>query len=199
MPNLSVVLDIGQFSSKIGFAGEDSPSHVFFSIVGKPKYQNLADQRGGINGDEELYVGDEIQSLGLFKISSPIDNGKIVDWKHFSKLIDYTFYSLRVDPTLVNVLYTVHPLFPKNDLKRLFELFLEHYQCMSFYPVLDSQLTLYSGGFQTGLVIEIGDSRTRIVPIYKGYKINHAIQILQMGGKVLTKHMEKILGSMILQ
>lgn len=195
MPNLSVVLDIGQFSSKIGFAGEDSPSHVFFSIVGKPKYQNLADQRGGINGEEELYVGDEIQSLGLFKISSPIDNGKIVDWKHFSKLIDYTFYSLRVDPTLVNVLYTVHPLFPKNDLKRLFELFLEHYQCMSFYPVLDSQLTLYSGGFQTGLVIEIGDSRTRIVPIYKGYKINHAIQILQMGGKVLTKHMEKILGS----
>ena len=34
MPNLSVVLDIGQFSSKIGFAGEDSPSHVFFTIVG---------------------------------------------------------------------------------------------------------------------------------------------------------------------
>ena len=197
MPNLSVVLDIGQFSSKIGFAGEDSPSHVFFTIVGKPKYQNLANQSGGgiKGGEEELYVGDEIQSLGLFKIFSPIDNGSIVDWKYFSKIIDYVFYSLRVDPTLVNVLYTTHPLFPKNDLKRLFELFLEHYQCMSFYPVLDSQLTLYSGGFQTGLVIEIGDSRTRIVPIYKGYKINHAIQILQMGGKALTKHMEKILGS----
>ena len=88
MPNITVVLDIGQFSSKIGFAGEDSPSHVFFSIVGKPKYQNLADQsglKGG--GEEELYVGDEIQSLGLFKISSPLDNGSIVDWKHFSKII----------------------------------------------------------------------------------------------------------------
>ena len=195
MPNITVVLDIGQFSSKIGFAGEDSPSHVFFSIVGKPKYQNVADLSNFKGGEEELYVGDEIQSLGLFKISSPLDNGSIVDWNHFSKIIDYVFYSLRVDPTLVNVLYTVHPLFPKDDLQRLFELFLEHYQCMSFYPVLDSQLTLYSGGFQTGLVIEIGDSRTRIVPIYKGYKINHAIQILQMGGRVLTKHMEKVLGS----
>ena len=196
MPNITVVLDIGQFSSKIGFAGEDSPSHVFFSIVGKPKYQNLADQsgiKGG--GEEELYVGDEIQSLGLFKISSPLYNGSIVDWKHFSKIIYYVFYSLRVDPTLVNVLYALHPSFPKDDLKKLFELFLEHYQCMSFYPVFDSQLTLYSGGFQTGLIIEIGDSRTRIVPIYKGYKINHAIQILQMGGRVLTKHMEKVLGS----
>ena len=194
MPNITVVLDIGQFSSKIGFAGEDSPSHVFFSIVGKPKYQNLTDQ-SGIKGEEELYVGDEIQSLGLFKISSPLDNGSIVDWTHFSKIIDYVFYSLRVDPTLVNVLYAIHPSFPKDDLKKLFELFLEHYQCMSFYPVFDSQLTLYSGGFQTGLIIEIGDSCTRIVPIYKGYKINHAVQILQMGGRVLTKHMEKILGS----
>lgn len=194
MPNLTVVLDIGQFSTKIGFAGEDSPSNVFFTIVGKPKYQNL-NMQDGLKPQEELYVGDEIQSLGLFKIFSPIDNGRIGDWKHFTKIMDYIFYSLRVDPTLVNVLYSIHPSFPRDELQKLFELFLEHYQCMAFYPVLDSQMTLYSGGFQTGLVIEIGDSGTRIVPIYKGFKIEHAIQNLEMGGKVLTKYMEKILGS----
>ncbi|MFX1275702.1 MAG: actin, cytoplasmic 2 [Promethearchaeota archaeon] len=194
MPNLTVVLDIGQFSSKIGFAGEDSPSNVFYTIVGKPKYQNLSAQ-DGIKQEQELYVGAEIQSLGLFKIISPIKNGTIVDWDYFEKIIDYIFYNLRVDPTLVNVLYSIHPLFPSEELKKLFEFFLERYQCMAFYPVLDSQLTLYSGGFQTGLIIELGDSSTRIVPIYEGYKLNHAIKILEMGGRVLTKHMEKILGS----
>ena len=66
---------------------------------------------------------------------------------------------------------------------------------MNFYPVLDSMLTLYSGGFQTGLIIEIGDSNTRIVPIYEGYKINHAVRILEIGGRVLTRYMEKILES----
>ena len=194
MPNITIVLDIGQFSTKIGFSGEDFPSNIFFTMVGKPKYQNLSAQ-DAVKDKEELYVGDEIQSLGLFKIFSPIKNGVITDWGYFEKIIDYIFYTLRVDPTLVNVLYSIHPLFPHDEIKRLFELFLEHYQCMAFYPVQDSQLTLYSGGFKTGVVIEIGDSSTRIVPIFEGFKIEHAIQILEMGGKVLSKYMEKILVS----
>ena len=194
MGNLTVVLDIGQFSSKAGFAGEDFPSQVFFTIVGKPKYQNLDAQYGG-GAEQAVYVGEEIQSLGLYKIFSPINKGKIVDWNYFEKILDYIFYNLRVDHTLVNVLFAIHPLFPKKDLKGIFELFLEHYQCMGFYPVLDSLCTLYSGGFQTGLIVEIGDSSTRIVPIYNGYKIDHAIKILEIGGRALTRYMETLLGS----
>jgi actin-related protein len=193
MRNLTAVLDIGQFSSKAGFAGEDFPSQVFFTMVGKPKYQQV-NFDVGIPSQDEFYVGDEIQSLGLYKITYPIEKGIIQDWISFEKIIDYIFYSLRVDPTLVNLLFAVHPLFPHKDLKRLFEIFLEQYQCNAFYPVLDSMLTLYAGGFQTGLVIEIGDSITRIVPIYEGYKINHAIRILDIGGRTLTRYMEKILG-----
>jgi actin beta/gamma 1 len=193
MANLTVVLDIGQFSSKCGYAGEDFPSQVFFTIVGKPKYTQIDYEYSGVKKDQ-YYVGDEIQSLGLYKVIYPIEKGIIQDWISFEKIIDYIFYNLRVDPSLVNVLFAVHPLFPHGDLKRVFELFLEHYQCMAFYPVLDSMLTLYSGGFQTGLVVEIGDSITRIVPIYEGYKINHAIKILDIGGRTLTRYMEKILG-----
>jgi actin len=193
MANLTVVLDIGQFSSKCGYAGEDFPSQVFLTIVGKPKYRQIDYEYSSLKKDE-YYVGDEIQSLGLYKIIYPIEKGMIQDWISFEKIIDYIFYNLRVDPSLVNVLFAIHPLFPHGDLKRLFELFLEQYQCMAFYPVLDSMLTLYSGGFQTGLVIEIGDSITRIVPIYEGYKLAHAIRILDIGGKTLTRYMEKILG-----
>ena len=192
MANLTIILDIGQFSTKSGFAGEDFPSQVFFTIVGKPKYHDV-DAQYGKSPEQELYVGDEIQSLGLYKIFSPIEDGVIVDWRLFEKILDYIFYNLRVDPTLVNVLYAVHPLFPRNDLKRIFELFLEKYQCMAFYPVIDSMLTLYSGGFQTGLVVEIGDSSTRIVPIYKSFKIDHAIKVLKIGGRDLTRYMEKLL------
>ena len=190
----TIVLDIGQFSTKGGFAGEDYPSQVFFTLVGKPKYHNLDGHYGA--HEQELYVGDEIQSLGLYKIYLPLEKGVITDWTFFSKIIDYLFYSLRVDPTIVNVLFAVHPLFPKRDLSKIFELFLEHYQCMAFYPVIDSLLTLYSGGFKTGLVVEIGDSSTRIVPIYEGYKLAHAIKILDIGGRMLTGYMENILVKM---
>lgn len=191
MGNPTVVLDIGQYSTKSGFGGEDLPSQVFPTIVGLPKYQNLDVQFGGQK--QEFYVGEEIQSVGLYKTYNPIEKGVISDWSLFEKIIDYTFYNLRVDPTLVNVLFAVHPMFPRQDTKRLFELFLERYQCMAFYPILDSMLTLYSGGFQTGLVVEIGDSNTRLVPIYQGYKLEHAIKILDIGGRTLTRYMEKTL------
>ena len=188
----SIVLDIGQFSSKTGFAGEDYASLVFHTIVGTPKYHDYDAQFGARK--QELYVGGEIQSFGLYKVFNPIEKGKINDWTYFEKIIDYIFYNLRVDPTLVNVLFSIHPLFPNEDLAKLFELFLEHYQCMAFYPVLDSMLTLYSGGFQTGLVVEIGDSITRIVPIYEGYKLEHAVKILNIGGRLISRYAETILG-----
>jgi actin-related protein len=121
MGNLTIVLDVGQFSTKGGFAGEDYPSQVFFTMVGKPKYSDFEEQYGA--RDQELYVGDEIQSLGLYKIYSPMEKGQITDWNYFSKILDYIFYGLRVDPSLVNILYAVHPLFPKKDLERLFQLF----------------------------------------------------------------------------
>lgn len=191
--NLTVVLDIGQFSAKAGFAGEDMPSQVFFTMVGQPKYRQIDYEYTGIRKDD-FYVGDEIQSIGLYKIFYPINKGIIQDWLSFEKIIDYIFYNLRVDPSLVNVLFAVHPLFPYSDLKKLFELFLEKYQCRAFYPVLDSMLTLYAGGFQTGLVVEIGDSLSRLTPIYKGYKLDHAIKHIDIGGRTLTRFMEKILG-----
>ena len=194
MGNLTVVLDIGQFSTKIGFAGEDSPSQVFLTMVGKPKYQSVSvNYESKKSSEDEIYVGDEIQSIGLYKIFHPIEKGIIVDWIHFKIILDYIFYNLRVDPTLVNILFAVHPLFPPKDLEKIFEVFLEQFQVMAFYPVLDSMLTLYSGGFQTGLIVEIGDSNTRIVPIYEGYKLEHAVRILDIGGRVLTRHMEHTL------
>jgi len=189
MSNPTIVIDIGQYSTKIGFAGEDSPNQVFFTMVGKPKYQQVDAGYGATQ--QELYVGNEIQSMGLYKIFYPIEKGIITDWTLLAKIFEYIFYSLRVDATLVNVLLIVHPLFPKPDLHRLFEIFLQHYQCMAFYPVLDSMCTLYSGGFQTGLVVEIGDSNTRIVPFFNGFKLDHAIKIIDIGGRDLTKEMER--------
>ncbi|TXT60305.1 MAG: Actin-related protein [Promethearchaeota archaeon] len=190
MSNRVIVMDIGAYSSKVGFAGEDTPSLEFFTRVGKPKYQDL--DKKFMKLDQEIYVGDEIQSVGLYKIFRPVQNGKIVDWDYFKKIIDYSFYNLRVDPTLVNVLFSIQPLFPTEDLKRLFRLFLEEIQCRAFYPLLDTTLVLYSGGFQTGLVVELGESSTRIVPMYNGFQLNHAVEVLEIGGSVLTKYMGEV-------
>jgi actin len=186
----TIILDIGQFSSKTGFGGEDQPTNIFFTLVGEPKYQQV-DLTFQEQGGTELFVGNEISdAMGLYKISHPIRKGRIQDWNYFEKIIEYIFYNLRVDPVVANVLYAVHPLCPKEEKRKLFEIFIEKYNCYSFYPVLDSMLTLYSGGFQTGLIVEIGDSSTRLVPVYEGFQLAHAIKVIDLGGSTITDFME---------
>jgi actin len=129
--------------------------------------------------------------MGLYKISRPIQMGRIIDWPLFENILDYAFYQLKIDPTMANVLYACHPMMTSDDKTRLFNLFFEKYQVMGFYPVMDSLLTMYSGGFQTGLVVEMGAGSIRIVPIYEGYKIEHAIQTIMIGGTVLDNFMHQ--------
>ena len=182
---VSVVLDIGEFSSKIGYASENEPRNTFYTLVGEPKYANIE-----MDYQKQYYVGNEVaSSIGLYKIHHPIKMGRIDDWDFFEKVLDYVFYTLIIEPSSVNVLYTHHPLLSTEEKRRLFELFFDKYQVMGFYPILDSLLTMYSGGFQTGLVIEMGASSTRIVPIYKGYMLSHAVEVVQMGGTILDNFM----------
>ena len=117
--------------------------------------------------------------------------GKITDWDLFENIIDYAFYKLKVDPSVVNVLYAIHPQMTRPEKERLTEVFFNKYQVAGFYFVMDSLLNMYSGGFQTGLVVSMGAGSIRIVPIYQGYKMEHAIQYLDLGGTVLDSFMFK--------
>lgn len=188
MENLyAIVMDIGQFLSKVGFGGENHPRNSFFTITGTPKYKAI-----GIEETKQLYVGNEIiDSLGLYKVHNPIDNGgEIIDWEHFEALIDYSFYLLRVDPSLCKILFTTNPFLSQESKKRLLELFIEKYQAC-YYPVRGALLTMYSGGFDTGLVVDMGAANIRITPIYKGYILEHGTKNIGLGGNVLDQFMRQ--------
>lgn len=184
----TIIVDIGQFSTKVGFGGENEPQHVFYTITGQPKYQNVA-----FNSEQkkQLYIGNEIvDHFGLYKVSYPLANGgEIVDWEGFKAIIDYIFYLLRVDPSMCKFLFTTNPFLSIESKKRLFEIFLEDYMVAGFYPVRGALLTMYSGGFDTGLIVDMGAANIRITPIYKSFILKHAIKILPLGGNVLDSFM----------
>lgn len=172
--------------TKAGFAGENHPSLLFRTLIGTPKYQQV----GFEVGSKQMFVGNELgDAIGLYKLHKPMSNGEVNDFPMLEKILDYIFYSLHVDPTTLSVLFSTHPLMPVDQRRRLYELFFEKYQVMKFYPALDAMLTMYSGGFTTGTVIEIGDSCTRIIPFYEGYRIDPAVRIVELGGERLTRFM----------
>ncbi len=185
----TVIFDIGQFTTKVGFAGENEPRSVFYSVTGVPKYQNIGTEQA-----KQIYVGNEVtESLGLYKVTYPIEKGEIVDWPSFEAIIDYAFYALRIDTSSCNLLYVTNPFLSIESRKRLASIFLEKYQVMGYYTVLSPILTMYSGGFGTGLVVDMGASNIRIVPIIENFMLKHAARYIPLGGAVLTDYMKKLL------
>jgi len=107
-----VIIDNGSGMMKAGFAGEEAPSAVFPSIVGRPKN---ASAMQGINS-KNLFIGDEAnQKRGILNLKYPIETGIINDWDDMQAVWHHTFFNeLRCNPAEVQgVLITEAPRNPK--------------------------------------------------------------------------------------
>ena len=54
-------------------------------------------------------------------------------------------------------------------------------------------MSLYAAGRTTGLVVDSGDGVTHTVPVFEGYSIPHAIEKMEIAGRVLTNYMQRLI------
>lgn len=59
--------------------------------------------------------------------------------------------------------------------------------------LLQAVLSLYASGKTSGVVLDIGDGVSQVVPVYEGYTIPHAIQRADIGGRDVTTHLQRLL------
>ena len=65
---------------KAGFAGDDAPSCVFPSIIGRPRHDQIMSQ------ETEFYIGDEAEDRrGVLTLKYPIEHGIIKNWDDMEK------------------------------------------------------------------------------------------------------------------
>ena len=73
------------------------------------------------------------------------------------------------------------------------QIMFEKFNIPGMYVAIQAQLSLYSQGCTTGIVLDSGDGVTHTVPIYKGHILSNSILRLHLAGRDLTEYLMKIL------
>merc|ERR1740138_456168 len=66
-------------------------------------------------------------------------------------------------------------------------------QFKGIYVGSQAILAMYAYDQTTGLMLDIGDGTTHIVPIFEGFALPHAIKRLDIGGEDITKYLGRLL------
>ncbi len=191
--NKAIVLDNGTGITKNGFAGEDQPRSVFPTVTGRPKYGNIMPELQDYG--REWYIGDDAMKLkGVMHLNFPITHGTINDWPAMERIWHYTFYTdLRVDPSEHPILLTEAPLNPRFNREKMTEIMFETFNVPALYVATQAVLSLYASGRATGVVIDIGDGVSHIVPIFEGFALGHAIERVDLAGRDVTQYLKRLL------
>ena len=167
----TLFIDNGSSMMKAGFAGGEAPLSVFPTIVGRIRCDitNF--------GCNDVFVGDEacyMASVSALKYS--IEHGIITNWDDMEMIWRHTFYNeLKVDPVEHPVLLTDAPKNPRSNREKMIQMMFETFNVPSFYVSMQGVLSLYASGCTTGVVCEIGDGVTQVVPYFEG---NHNPQTI---------------------
>jgi len=111
------------------------------------------------------------------------------------KVWHHTFYNeLRVTPSEVQgVLVTEAPRNPKANRERMLTVLFETFEVRNTYVAIQAVMSLYANGRSTGLVVDSGDGVTHTVPVFEGFSIPHAIEKMEIAGRVITEYAQKLL------
>jgi actin-related protein len=111
------------------------------------------------------------------------------------KVWHHTFFNeLRVNPSeATGVLLTEAPRNPKANREKMTQVMFETFEVSNMYVAIQAVMSLYAAGRTTGLVVDSGDGVTHTVPVFEGFNIPHAVEKMDIAGRVLTDYLQKLL------
>lgn len=211
----AVVMDNGTGLTKLGFAGNDSPSYVFPTAIatataaakagkGGPGGNSFLSSKRGLE-DLDFFIGDEALSAAAganYNLSYPIRHGQIENWDHMERFWENSIFKyLRCEPEDHYFMLTEPPLNPPENRENSAEIMFESFNCAGLYIAVQAVLALAAswssskgvGRSLTGTVIDSGDGVTHVIPVAEGYVIGGAIKNIPLAGRDITLFIQSLL------
>lgn len=200
----AIVADIGAWSTKIGYAGEDYPRSYFRSNVA------VLREEGGEEASKQRRRRRPIKKVHYDSLSRPLAGDTDGDWEvanpvdpttglwydpssHTASEADWadlipTFLRHGYEKSLGLKDQTEHPLLmversynPPPLRQQLLEILMEECQVPATFFGRDATLACYASGRTTSTVVDIGYNGTTVTPVYEGYVEQKAIRRSPIG------------------
>uniref|UniRef100_A0AAR2JTE4 Actin-like 6B n=1 Tax=Pygocentrus nattereri TaxID=42514 RepID=A0AAR2JTE4_PYGNA len=171
----ALVFDIGSFSTRAGYAGEDCPKADFPTSLGVHVEEEGSAEMGleqENSSGRSFYLDTtalHVPRAGV-ELISPLKNGMIEDWEGFQAIMDHIYSKhIKSEPSLHPVLMSEAPWNSRAKREKLTELMFEHYNIPAFFLCKTAVLTAFANGRATGLVLDSGATHTTAIPVHDGY------------------------------
>ncbi|KAI0858481.1 actin family [Xylaria cubensis] len=190
-PSRTLVLDNGAHTIKAGFVtdngiADDSP-RLIPNCIARDR-------------DNRTYVASEIAQCTDFSEAvsrRPVEKGFIVNWEAQKEIWEREFFDdgapQRCDPDETRLLLAE----PPNALPILQancdQMIFEEFGFASYCRRPAASLSASTHAAELVLLIDSGYSHTTVTPVFQGKPIHPAVRRLDVGGKVLTNYLTRLL------
>lgn len=177
-----IVIDVGSSTCKAGICkqGYTTPKVVVSTVIGKTK-------TGQLVGREAL------ESSGVESLIYPVQRGIVKDWDAMELIFHNIFEGLKVQPKDRCIMLSLNVRIPDAMIEELSQMMFKTFCASALFIAKSAVLSLYATGHLDGVVVQIGDGITSIVPINQGYAVNENVIELPIGGRDFTEYMMQLL------
>ncbi|KAG8086743.1 hypothetical protein GUJ93_ZPchr0010g7718 [Zizania palustris] len=210
----AIVVDVGSYSCKAGYAGDDTPKAVFSSVVGSIEQTGEADEaKAGTASDSKngakpmdvdkaktkrkLYVGQELEfRRDHMEVISPMKDGTVTDWDIVDNIWNHAFKQrLLINPEEHPMLIAEPSTNTGQQREKAAELMFEKYKVPALFLAKNAVLTSFASGRATSLVVDSGGGSTVVAAVHDGYVLQKSVATSPISGEFLTDCMMKSLES----
>ncbi|XP_051189571.1 actin-related protein 4 [Lolium perenne] len=214
----AIVIDVGSYSCKAGYAGDDAPKAVFPSVVGsieqtgdtdeaKPEKEadSASDPKNGskpmdvdkAKTKRKFFVGQELEfRRDHMELISPMKDGTITDWDVVDNIWNHAFRRrLLINPEEHPMLIAEPSTNNGQQREKAAELMFEKYKVPALFLAKNAVLTSFASGRATSLVVDSGGASTVVSAVHDGYVLQKSVATSPIGGEFLTDCMMKSLES----